>query len=119
MNEATERFLCQLELRQGATREANAALQESLGTALPSDFLDFLRRTDGGIGHGPDLFVILDRAAEVAATTAGYGAPEYAPGLKGQGEYLALALSDGSTSTSSSRSATMRCQISDSPVLSA
>ena len=80
MTEAAERLLCQLELRQGATVEAITALQESLGTALPSDYLDFLQRSDGGIGHGPDLFVILDRAGEVAATTVGYGAPEYAPG---------------------------------------
>ena len=80
MTEAAERLLCQLELRQGATVEAITALQESLGTALPSDYLDFLQRSDGGIGHGPDLFVILDRAGDVAATTVWYGAPEHAPG---------------------------------------
>lgn len=43
MTEAAERLLCQLELRQGATMEAIMALQESLGTALPSDYLDFLQ----------------------------------------------------------------------------
>ena len=81
MDVTMEGLLRELDLRQGATQEAITALQKTLGTALPPDYLDFLRHSDGGIGHGPDLFVILDRAGEVAATTAGYGANEFVPGL--------------------------------------
>lgn len=74
-------LLRQLELKEGATEEALAALQESLGTRLPADYLDLLRYSNGAVGIGPNLFVILAPAEEVAENTSGYGAPKYAPGL--------------------------------------
>jgi hypothetical protein len=81
MLEIAEKYLHQIKFREGATTEEITTLQKNLNTVLPADYLDFLRYSNGGIGHGPELFVILDHVNEVATTTEGYAAPEFAPGL--------------------------------------
>lgn len=48
---------------------------------LPTDYLDFLRRHDGGEGFAGDGYLILWRAGEVIANNQGYAVDEFAPGL--------------------------------------
>lgn len=48
------RFLTEADaLRPGCSEGALSGLQEALGRALPEDYLDFLRRTDGYNGYIP------------------------------------------------------------------
>lgn len=77
MNELAD----QLMLNAGATEEAIDGMLKSLGVPLPEDYLDFLRHSNGCIGVGPDLFVILDRAEKVHAYTIGYGVTKSYNGL--------------------------------------
>ena len=78
-------LLEQLEKRDGAAEGAiDNLLQwglEKHDRRLPSDYIEFLRESNGTIGKGPDLYIVLDKAEEVAATTEGYGTSESAPGL--------------------------------------
>jgi hypothetical protein len=71
----------QLELHPGASEQAIKEMIEGVGMRLPQDYIDFLRRSNGAEGHGPDLFVILQPAEKVPEMTAGYGATEFCPGL--------------------------------------
>ena len=78
-------LLEQLEKR-GAVSESSLAVllqwaEINYRTVLPADYIEFLRYSDGTVGHGPDIYVILDAAEEVPATTEGYGTAEFAPGL--------------------------------------
>ena len=66
----------------GASEEEITALEAILDTALPNDYLDFLRGNNGIVEAGPASFAILDPAKEVFATTCGYNpSDEFAPGL--------------------------------------
>ena len=71
----------QLVMKSGATEQAINGMLELLGTPLPEDYLDFLRKSNGCIGKGPDLFVILDPAEKVYAFTVGYGTNKSINGL--------------------------------------
>ncbi len=68
-------LLRQIKRNPGADEADLVALQSGVGT-LPRDYLDFLRGGNGGVGHGPDLWVILEPARRVVEATSGYGAPE-------------------------------------------
>src|SRR5438874_5179421 len=65
-------ILNQLDLHRGATGDVIDAMLRDNGTLLPDDYLDFLRQSNGAIGHGPDLFVILEPAEKIRETTLGY-----------------------------------------------
>jgi hypothetical protein len=71
----------QLELSPGAPPDALEELRKAAGADLPSDYLAFLSRTNGALGTGPDLFVILWPAEEIMEATEGYKTAEFAPGL--------------------------------------
>jgi hypothetical protein len=75
----------QLEKRDGAAEGAIDTLLQWVAreyqAALPADYIAFLRYSNGTIGRGPDLHIILNKAEEVAATTEGYGRAEFAPAL--------------------------------------
>lgn len=71
----------QLETRSGAGESAITEMLRELATPLPADYLDFLRRSNGAIGKGPDIFLNLEPAEAIPETTTGYEAPQYCPGL--------------------------------------
>lgn len=48
---------------------------------LPPDYVDFLRRTNGGVGFIGENYVHLWRIEELREFNRGYGADEFAPGL--------------------------------------
>jgi hypothetical protein len=70
-----------LDLRDGASEEQLRTLEEHLSVRLPEDYRALLRMSNGAVGHGPDLFVIMDSAEEVPEDTTGRGAAEYVPGM--------------------------------------
>jgi len=74
-------FLDQLEMRAGASEHAIDQMLTDLKAPLPADYVAFLRRSNGAVGHGPDLFVILEPAERIREATIEYGAAEYYPGL--------------------------------------
>ena len=84
MDKCLPKLLEQFDTKPGAPgatmQKLSDYVQSSTGTGLPGDYLDFLRFSDGGIGHGPDLYLIMDSAEQVPASTEGYAA-EFAPGL--------------------------------------
>ncbi|MEO7715770.1 MAG: SMI1/KNR4 family protein [Capsulimonas sp.] len=99
-------ILSQLDLRSGATEEEIQKLAQYVLTLtdqpLPDDYLDFLRTSNGAIGHGPDLFVNLRGAQDVSEATIGYGAAEFFPGLiiigtDGCGNLIAVDLTPASS----------------------
>jgi hypothetical protein len=51
------------------------------GFALPDDYLDFMRRADGGEGIIGEAYVILWRLGELLELNKAYEVDEYAPGL--------------------------------------
>lgn len=52
------------------------------GFRLPRDYVDFLRRSDGGEGFiGPNAYVIFWRLGELEEMNKAYQVSEYAPGL--------------------------------------
>ena len=52
------------------------------GVDLPRDYVEFLRRSDGGEGLvGPNAYVILWQLSELAELNNAYQVEEYAPGL--------------------------------------
>jgi len=65
-----------------------SALRQTLGLDLPSDYLDFLRFSDGGCGDipvDPWCFDSLWKASELAEFNRGYEVPIYCPGFFGIG----------------------------------
>lgn len=56
-------------------------LSSSLGVALPSDYLDFLRQYDGGEGFIGDNYIIIWKAEELADFNREYEVEKYAPGI--------------------------------------
>ena len=65
----------------GTTPEALVEASSALGRELPSDYVGFLRFTNGGEGMIGDTYVILWKAEELAELNDSYGVDEYAPGL--------------------------------------
>src|SRR4051794_18456447 len=56
-------------------------LSASLGVALPSDYLDFLRQHNGGEGFIGDNYIIFWKAEELADFNREYEVEKYAPGI--------------------------------------
>ena len=65
-----------------------SSLRQTLGVDLPSDYLDFLRFSDGGCGSipvDPWCFDGLWKATELAEFNRGYQVATYCPGFFGIG----------------------------------
>ena len=71
-----------------ASEAAVLSLRQSIGVELPSDYLDFLRFSDGGCGSipvQPWRFDSLWKTTELAEFNRGYQVPIYCPGFFGIG----------------------------------
>ena len=56
--------------------------EEDSGVRLPKDYINFLRRSDGGEGFiGPNAYVIFWRLSELEEMNKAYQVGEYAPSL--------------------------------------
>lgn len=96
-------ILDQLDLRPPASLSETTVLQHAFPRALPEDYLQFLQVSDGAIGHGPNLFIIIDQCGEVLELNRLSGIeisdpPMVIIGSDGCGNILAI---DLHTSTSS------------------
>lgn len=69
-----ERSINQLKMQKGASEKALKEMQKAIGMSLPEDYLEFMRRSNGAVGHGPDLFAIFEPVEKIFDTTKGYGA---------------------------------------------
>jgi hypothetical protein len=56
-------------------------LSSSLGVALPSDYLDFLRHHNGGEGFIGDNYIVFWKAEDLADFNREYEVEKYAPGI--------------------------------------
>jgi hypothetical protein len=85
-----------------ASEEAIAALQSALGRPLPSSYLAFLRRANGGEGFVGEWYAMLWRCEDLIEYNRDYQVEELAPGFcligsNGGGEAYAFNLSTGSS----------------------
>lgn len=90
-------------LNPPASEEAIRTAAAALGIALPADYVDFLRRHNGGEGFAGEHCVVLFKAEELKPFNDGYEVDEYAPGLvlfgsNGGGEGYAFDTRDGAMS---------------------
>lgn len=89
------------ETRQGASVSTLAAAQQDLGMIrLPSDYLDFMRQSNGGSGFIDDCFLQLWRIEDVKRLSDGYQEGEMERpwlffGSNGGGEGFAFDLRGG------------------------
>ena len=86
-----------------ASQAAIRGAASALGVPLPSDYVDFLRRHNGGEGFAGNNSVVLFKAEELKPFNDAYEIGEYAPGLvlfgsNGGGEGYAFDTRDGSMS---------------------
>jgi SMI1 / KNR4 family (SUKH-1) len=65
----------------GASREAIEAAEAALALEIPSDYKEFLLRTNGGAGEIGSSYLELFPAEELKQHNQDYQFPEYAPGL--------------------------------------
>lgn len=90
-------------LNPPAAESAIRAAASALGVSLPADYVDFLRRHNGGEGFAGEHSVVLFKAEELKPFNDAYEIDEYAPGLilfgsNGGGEGYAFDTRDGSMS---------------------
>ena len=64
-----------------ASKEALIALSTELSKPLPSSYMEFLERANGGEGFIGERYVQLWRAEELIKTNRGYKVAEFAPNL--------------------------------------
>lgn len=76
-----ERTLKDWHLNAGASEETLRDVVQSLGHSLPPDYLQFLRRHDGGEGFIGNNYLILWRSEELSSFNREYEVNQYAPGL--------------------------------------
>jgi hypothetical protein len=81
MSAMSEELLKSWQLNDGASEAALRDAASSLSHALPADYLEFMRKHDGGEGFIRDNYLILWRAEELAPFNAEYEVAQYAPGL--------------------------------------
>ncbi len=68
-------------LNEGASERLLAECKASLSCDLPSDYLQFLRKHDGGEGFAGETYIVLWRAEELADFNREYEVDQYAPGI--------------------------------------
>lgn len=77
-----ESFLRGLDLHPAATELMISDCEKALGANLPSDYIAFLKRTNGAEGLvREDSYVILWSVTELAPLNRSYEVQDYAPGL--------------------------------------
>ena len=75
------RMLRQFETTSGAAEHLIESLISYATTRLPNDYISFLHQSNGAIGVGPNLYVVLWRAEEIVQLNEASGVREFAPGL--------------------------------------
>lgn len=70
-----------MQLNAGASAHAIENAISSIGHALPSDYLDFLREHNGGEGFVGGNYLILWKAEELHDFNCNYEVAKYVPGL--------------------------------------
>lgn len=84
MRDELKRLIATLDTRPGASEEALVTMTEDLGTALPADYLDLLRFSngaEGSVGSADGSYLILWPAEEIAVANREYGIREDHPEL--------------------------------------
>lgn len=81
MNDAIRALLTDFTLVEGASPEALAALRNLPDVALPAEYLDFLRESNGGEGFVGESYLVLWRAEELEPFNREYQVAERAPGI--------------------------------------
>jgi|SRR5579872_712488 len=81
MVESLQVIASHLDCKPGVAPEALGELERKLGTPLPNDYKDLLSLADGATGFYGAGYWIIYASSDVPQNTAGYGAPEFAPGL--------------------------------------
>jgi hypothetical protein len=56
-------------------------LLSEIGSALPAEYVEFLRQSNGGIGFVGETYAMLWRAEELFEFNRAYAVPEHAPTL--------------------------------------
>lgn len=69
------------QLSEGASSEAVRAVVAVLGRSLPSDYLQFIGKHDGGEGFVGNSYLILWKIEELATFNREYQVEQYAPGI--------------------------------------
>ena len=90
-------------LNPPASESAIRGAASALGISLPADYVDFLRKHNGGEGFAGNNSVVLFKAEELKPFNDAYEIKEYAPGLilfgsNGGGEGYAFDTRNGSMS---------------------
>jgi hypothetical protein len=76
-----DELLARFNRRPSAGEVAILELERESRLALPAEYLDFLRRSNGGEGFVGDAYVILWRAEEIVEWNSRYEVAKYAQGL--------------------------------------
>ncbi|MEM1060618.1 MAG: SMI1/KNR4 family protein [Verrucomicrobiota bacterium] len=74
-------LLIDFDCQPGASEASIRNLGESVQTALPEDYITFLRKTNGGEGMIGKSYVVFWKAEEVVRLNNSYQVNHYAPGL--------------------------------------
>ncbi|MBX3445012.1 MAG: SMI1/KNR4 family protein [Planctomyces sp.] len=75
-------LLLGLRFRSPASDESIASAEAELGHALPSDYVEFVKITNGGEGPlGPDAYIMFWPVEELAKWNRAYDVHLYAPGF--------------------------------------
>ena len=81
-SEERARILVEFNPNPPASEKAIDQVELERGAPLPEDYVLFLRETNGGEGFvGPNAYIILWRAEELAKWNQAYEVSTYAPGL--------------------------------------
>jgi hypothetical protein len=81
MTRSRRELLAKFNCNPPAAEAAIQRIQAALHFSLPADYVDFLRRANGGEGFIGNAYVILYPAEELTEANEGYGFAKYAPGL--------------------------------------
>jgi hypothetical protein len=77
-----DEFIQGLTLRAGATEQALGECQDTLGIKLPSEYVQFVKKSNGTEGFvGEDSYLMMWPVEELPAMNVSYEVQEYAPGL--------------------------------------
>jgi hypothetical protein len=90
-----EKVLAEFNGKEGANAESIKAAGDALNVRLPSDYVAFLSKFDGGEGMIGEAYVMFWGTGDLPEMNAAYQVAEYAPGLlligsDGGGEALAF-----------------------------
>ena len=81
MEASFQSYVRQLSLRPGASEQSILDMSRCCSFRLPPDYLNFLRFSNGAIGIGPNLFVVIWSTEEAVESNRDYNTDDLAPGL--------------------------------------